>query len=384
MDRKFVTTLFCEFTPFLYIMELHFAPYLSPVHPKTCTNGYRSNYSPKVVDSWVSSPSNSIARGVLKLSCLTSTPFFSFLCVVRLHTCDLGFWRPFSWRPFISTPRYVVSTRFFVEQRPVNLMICSSRSAFRTLFVSLLGFSLLCQPCFAATGEVNVTVDDTDPSIIYEPTTAWFFSGNASGCAVCLTPPSPVAYNNTWHQGLHIPPTPGANNADSASKRRSDGASAVDTSKRRNDVISEKRAVPDPSGDVPVSVQLNFTGPSCFLHQPSSLTSFLGSAIYLFGILPLGNPPNVNSAPTLTNLTFTLDSKPAGNFVHSGSATNQGFQSTVSVFSRRGLSNSAHTLLVNLGPNSVFLFDYYVVSRASADCSDSSPCPTQTQAPTTE
>jgi hypothetical protein len=112
---------------------------------------------------------------------------------------------------------------------------------------------------------VNITVDDTDSSIIYEPTTAWFFSGDASGCAVCLTPP--VAYNNTWHQGLHIPPAPSVNNTDSASRRkRSDEASADGTSEseRRDDLSGERRAAPDPSRDVPVSVQLNFTGLSRF------------------------------------------------------------------------------------------------------------------------
>jgi hypothetical protein len=143
-------------------------------------------------------------------------------------------------------------------------MIWINRSAFRALFLPLLCFSLLGQPYFAEAGEVNVTVDDADPSVVYEPPTAWFFSGNASGCAVCLTPPPSVAHNNTWHQGLYIPPTPSVNNTDSASKRRSDGASAVDTSKRRNDLSSETRAVPDPSGNVPVSVQLNFTGLSRF------------------------------------------------------------------------------------------------------------------------
>lgn len=142
-------------------------------------------------------------------------------------------------------------------------MIWISRSAFRALFLSL-GLSLLGQPYIAKAGEVNITVDDTDSSIIYEPTTAWFFSGNASGCAVCLTPPS-VAYNSTWHQGLYIPPTSSVNNTDNASRRkRSGGGSADGTSKRRNYLSGERRAAPDTSRDVPVSVQLNFTGPSRF------------------------------------------------------------------------------------------------------------------------
>ena len=82
------------------------------------------------------------------------------------------------------------------------------------------------------------------------------------------------------------------------------------------------------------------------------------------------------------NLTFTLDSEPAGNFLHDSSATNHGFQPRVAVFSQGGLSDATHTLLVNLGPNSVFLFDYYLVGRA--DCSDSNPCPTHNQTSTTE
>jgi hypothetical protein len=141
-------------------------------------------------------------------------------------------------------------------------MIWISRSVFCALFLSL-GFSPLGPPYFVEAGLVNTTIDDTDPSIIYEPTTAWFFSGNASGCDVCLTPPAAV-YNNTWHQGLNILLTPSVNNTDSANRRkRSDDASTDGTSKRRNDRSGERRAAPDPT-HVPVSVQLNFTGLSRF------------------------------------------------------------------------------------------------------------------------
>jgi hypothetical protein len=141
-------------------------------------------------------------------------------------------------------------------------MICISRPAFCALFLTL-GFSLLDQPYYVEAGNVNITVDDTDSSsIIYEPTTAWFFSGNTSDCTVCLTPPSVIAYNNTWHQGRYISPTSSVNNTGGAS--RSGEASAGGTSKRRFDPVDERRAAPDPSRDAPVSVQLNFTGLSRF------------------------------------------------------------------------------------------------------------------------
>jgi hypothetical protein len=45
-------------------------------------------------------------------------PFFSLLRVVRLRTCDQDSGPSFSWRPFYSIPRDVVSTRFLVEQHP--------------------------------------------------------------------------------------------------------------------------------------------------------------------------------------------------------------------------------------------------------------------------
>ncbi|KAH9056443.1 hypothetical protein EDB87DRAFT_1687441 [Lactarius vividus] len=93
--------------------------------------------------------------------------------------------------------------------------------------------------------------------------------------------------------------------------------------------------------------------------------NFTGSAIYLFCVLPLGVPPNTNSTPTLMNLTFTLDGEPAGSFFHNGSTNTGGFQSDVSVFSRGNLSGSVHNLLVNLGPNSVFLLDYYVFTQSN-------------------
>lgn len=144
-------------------------------------------------------------------------------------------------------------------------MVWISNSAFYALFLSL-GPSLLGLPYFAEAGKVNITVDDTDSSIIYEPTTAWFSSGNATSCTVCLTPPSSVAHNNTWHQGLNIPLTPSVNNTDNVSRRkRSDDAPAGGTSKGRNSLSGERRAAPNSSLDVPVSVLLNFTGQSHFL-----------------------------------------------------------------------------------------------------------------------
>lgn len=250
------------------------------------------------------------------------------------------------------------------------------RLAVYALFLHLSLFGCL---TFTRAGEVNNTVDDTDPSIVYQPDTAWFFNGNSSRCTSCLTPLSPtVAYKSTWHHGLHVIPTQDADDLvvggedAGAPLRRSQGDQAVgrrDTYDSTYDptngattspFVADKLDGDDVSFiDSPVSVQFKFTG----------------SAIYLFCVLPMGVPPNTNSTPTLMNLTFTLDGEPAGSFFHNGSTNTGGFQSNVPVLSRGNLPVSAHNLLVNLGPNSVFLLDYYVFSQSDGSIIGSPSAP---------
>lgn len=67
------------------------------------------------------------------------------------------------------------------------------------------------------------------------------------------------------------------------------------------------------------------------------------------------------------NLTYTLDSQPAGTFVHAGSpnSPNTTFSPSVVVFHRSGMVNSPHSLTVTVGPDSVFLLDYIVYTQES-------------------
>lgn len=48
---------------------------------------------------------------------------------------------------------------------------------------------------------VNVTVDDSDSSILYQPSESWF--ANSDGCANCLHPMASLALNDTYHFGMH-------------------------------------------------------------------------------------------------------------------------------------------------------------------------------------
>lgn len=97
-------------------------------------------------------------------------------------------------------------------------------------------------------------------------------------------------------------------------------------------------------------------------------------------LLPLSVPANANMTPTFTNLTFTLDDQPAGNFLHDGTPQGEGFQPNATIFSQTDLSEGQHTFRLDLGPNSVFLLDSITVTQgdasASANSTDSGPTET--------
>ncbi|KAI0270583.1 hypothetical protein BC834DRAFT_521251 [Gloeopeniophorella convolvens] len=249
-------------------------------------------------------------------------------------------------------------------------------------FILLLCSSLYGCPSVVLAGQVNITVDDNDPSIIYQPAAWWFFSGNSSGCAFCLTPPSPtIAYKSTWHHGLHVIPTTDTDDTSEDDEDSDSHGSDKDSGKQKGGGGSGKRdaddSVYDPNNGATASpfttAKLDSDDAGFVDHPVSVQLNFTGSAIYLYCILPLGLPPNPNSTPTFMNLSFTLDNQSAGSFLHTGAANTGGFQPNVSVFSRTGLADSAHTLLVNLGPDSVFLFDFYVFSQADGSNFGSPP-----------
>lgn len=81
------------------------------------------------------------------------------------------------------------------------------------------------------------------------------------------------------------------------------------------------------------------------------------------------------------NLTFLLDGLIIGKFHSTGLSTASGYQPKTPVFETTGLSNSAHVLLVDVGPNSVFFFDFLMYTQGVDDASGSAEGPTDTQLP---
>lgn len=82
--------------------------------------------------------------------------------------------------------------------------------------------------------------------------------------------------------------------------------------------------------------------------------------------------PLLDTSPTAMNLTFSLDNETQGNFIHQGSDGASGYLPGVNVFSKTNLSDSTHLLRVNVGPGSVFLFDYLIYTQITQDATDSS------------
>lgn len=103
-----------------------------------------------------------------------------------------------------------------------------------------------------------------------------------------------------------------------------------------------------------------------------SLTTTIGSAVYVYALIPLGAAPP-NSTPTFMNLTFAVDSHPAGIYQHTGSASASGFLPSALVFGRTNLTEAPHSLTIEVGPDSVLLLDYIVYTQGVlADTGNSS------------
>ncbi|EMD35196.1 hypothetical protein CERSUDRAFT_116666 [Gelatoporia subvermispora B] len=251
--------------------------------------------------------------------------------------------------------------------------------------------------------QVNATVDDTSPSIAYSPTSSWHASSaSATACVSCLTLNASIAFDGTWHNGVHIiktadaddgsgdvpssssssAPQPTASNSngnldDASGHDDDDGDSSTDKKGDKDKDkrsfthrhMRQRRASPsenpffttgddedDPGFvDTPVTVEFNFTG----------------SAVYVFALLPLGVAA-VNTTPTHMNLTYVLDDQPAGSFIHNGTSSASGFLPSFAVFSSSGLGEGPHSLQVQVGPDSVFLLDYIEYSHEDAESGNSS------------
>ncbi|KAJ4490479.1 hypothetical protein J3R30DRAFT_90610 [Lentinula aciculospora] len=198
----------------------------------------------------------------------------------------------------------------------------------------------------------NVTVDDSDPSILYQPQEFWFT--NSEDCTACLYPAATLAFNNSYHFGnYNITPTDDFDITTTSNSEKEDdhmhsGGNArkdPDDDLKSHGMRQEmwRRDSDDKSVDTSVTAQFKF----------------IGTAVYLFCIEPLAASSS-STTSTITNLTFVLDNAVSSSFVHVGSSSASGFASNVPVLSLEDLNDGPHILLLNVLPDSVFILDYLV------------------------
>ncbi|TFK65874.1 hypothetical protein BDN72DRAFT_962204 [Pluteus cervinus] len=264
----------------------------------------------------------------------------------------------------------------------------------------------------------NVTIDDSNQSIIFSPPSAWHNSSDM--CSSCLSVNPAIASNASFNQAVN-PDEPSGEESDSeesssqsapqnpastvgpgtpvapvgitssnlspvpsssvavapaAASTASSTAVAGDTgvvalqgqahSHGSDDHASSKRRIQSINRRSMVSRGADPDDPN-FVSVPITMQfNFTGTAVYLFGIQPSGPPPSSNTT-TNTNLTFTIDGQNAGqNIPSSSTQTTLTFQPNTLVYQNTDLSDGPHSFLVTVGANSVFLFDYLIYTFNSS------------------
>ncbi|KAF4623136.1 hypothetical protein D9613_002345 [Agrocybe pediades] len=268
----------------------------------------------------------------------------------------------------------------------------------------------------------DLRIEDGDSAIVYLPQSSWH--SNLDSCSACLNPGGGASYHEAIHppfegndpddhssttkppastkaapsqtpppQNIELSGSVGPTPSNSATqpkvttkppdgsaeeeeeekeekehqKGKGSEGSEHDPSRRRSFGIFSPRDADD-GPDVNVTLSFNFTG----------------SAIHLFAISPLGMATTSidgTRTPTNTNLTFVLDSIPYPHI----SPTSQGpltFEPSSEIFSQTGLENVPHQLVVHVGQNSTFLFDYLVYDDGTTNTSTTGPDNTGSQGPT--
>ncbi|KAI0075152.1 hypothetical protein K474DRAFT_1709220 [Panus rudis PR-1116 ss-1] len=269
----------------------------------------------------------------------------------------------------------------------------------------------------------NITVDDTDSHIAYSPPSSWHSSSDP--CSTCLAPDSSLAYQGTWHDGTHIIPTVDADDLNDAATDVDDKPTTMPSSTNQPQPTKARKPEDDDDhddhddnddddnrgkgghgghddddgggknkgegkqrrwlgrgrwraivmrgqdeDDNPFFTPKFDSDDEGFVDTPVyAQFNFTGSAVYVFALIPLF-PAATNNTPTFVNLTYTLDSQPAGSFTHSGtqspvssSPSPSAFEHSVPVFVKTGLPEGFHALTINVGPDSVFLLDYITYSQ---------------------
>ncbi|KAJ8474737.1 hypothetical protein ONZ51_g7014 [Trametes cubensis] len=256
---------------------------------------------------------------------------------------------------------------------------------------------ILLLPALCHADPVNVTVDDTSSLIVYTPASSWHAS--SVPCSSCLAPSPDIAYQGTWHDGTHIIPTvdqddlptsgqsagqdnagedddDGANENGDGNGDKHKGEDADDEARKKkrwhayvsggHTALRRQAPDSDPTNNPFFTPHFDSDDAGFVDHPVSAEFNFTGSAIFVYALVPLA-AVHANSTPTFMNLTFFLDSHPSGIYQHTGTPSGSGFLPSQLVFSKRDLTNEAHSLSIQVGPDSVLLLDYIVYTQGMSN-----------------
>ncbi|KDR78000.1 hypothetical protein GALMADRAFT_244968 [Galerina marginata CBS 339.88] len=290
----------------------------------------------------------------------------------------------------------------------------------------------------------DTVVEDTDSSIVYQPPSSWH--SNMDSCPNCLNPGGTASYHEAIHPAVALDPDDvPSNSAPSssapeppASPAPPDTVAAAAAPVNPPPKIPQKSSAPAPqstpkpatapadddddgapggdgdgdaddkggstskSGSTPgtsgkgkrsilrreVNRRLDPDDPGFKDPNVTLSFNFTGSAIYVYGIQPLGvSAAATNHTPTNMNLTFMLDGVKMSNFNSIGSSPTPQFSLNQAFFSRSNLAQAPHQLVVHVGQNSTFIFDYLVYTNSTGNSTTTmpaTPLAQQTPSPTVD
>lgn len=106
------------------------------------------------------------------------------------------------------------------------------------------------------------------------------------------------------------------------------------------------------------TITLTFNGASWHTLCVVGADSWIGTAIWVYGIMLNSMPPSII---TFTNISFNMDGEAAGTFVHAPDPEKESPDYNATIYNETRLQNAEHTLVITMmqDPNpSVLLFDW--------------------------
>ncbi|EJD43581.1 hypothetical protein AURDEDRAFT_114643 [Auricularia subglabra TFB-10046 SS5] len=201
---------------------------------------------------------------------------------------------------------------------------------------------LLLRPHSTCTAQsTNLTIDDSDPQVLYMPVSSW--RASSVSCSSCFNPVSDDIRQGTFHDG-----TGGLNDRMRGSDSGPGGEDEHNGPDNDQDSLADLTAMPG----------------------VSATFSFTGTAVFVYCIVPNGAD---GDHITNSDLSFTVDGKPAGQFKRTPTQEPVTFLYNQLVFSQRDLPAAKHEVVISSPANGALLLDYVQFTQSDAEDAPADP-----------